>query len=119
MFKFEILEIWKKSMNLYLNISKLLFTFPTHERYALSDQLRRATLSISTNIAEGCGSETEKDFNRYLSYSIKSTYEVVSLIIVARKMQYLSTKDFKKLYSELDYLIKQIKTFKQCKKVRG
>ncbi len=118
MFKFEILEIWKKSINLFINISELLKTFPNNERHALSDQLRRSALSIPTNIAEGCGAESDKEFNRFLTYSIRSTYETMSLIIAAKRLNYITKHKFDELYQGINYLIRQIQSFKKCKKVK-
>ncbi|OGM24983.1 hypothetical protein A3D00_03720 [Candidatus Woesebacteria bacterium RIFCSPHIGHO2_02_FULL_38_9] len=80
MYKFEKLNVWQESMllsKLCYGISKEL---PTFERNGLSDQIRRAVTSILLNIAEGSGSESDKEFLRFLYISKKSLYEVVALL---------------------------------------
>lgn len=65
--------------------------------YGLKDQIRRAAVSVMANIAEGFGTQSEADFMRYLSISIRSAYEVESHLYVAVDLNYLSQKDHKKM----------------------
>lgn len=64
---FRKLKIWERSHEFTLNIYKLTKSFPKEELYGITSQLRRAAASIPTNIAEGCGKQTEKDFARFIS----------------------------------------------------
>lgn len=116
MFRFENLEIWKEAINFSNNIYKSLHNFPVEEKFALADQLRRAAISISANIAEGSGSISDKDFANYLNIATKSVFEVVSLITSARDMKYISDMDFKKIHDEAEVLAKRIQAFRNSLK---
>lgn len=112
-FRFEHLEIWKEAIAYALSIYKLTKSFPRDEQFALTDQLRRAVSSISTNIAEGSGSSSKKDFCHYLDISIKSTYETVSLLFLAKKQSYISDDVRITLYNDAEILVKKINSFKK------
>ena len=87
-------------------------SFPSEERFALSDQLRRAAVSISNNIAEGSGSATNKNFSSFLDISVKSTLETVNILFLASRRKYLTEKERQFLYNEAEVLIKKIRAFK-------
>ncbi|RJQ25564.1 four helix bundle protein [Candidatus Parcubacteria bacterium] len=112
-FRFQRLEIWKAAIlyarHIYIAADKL----PKSELFGLVSQLKRAVLSISSNIAEGSGSITINDFSHYLDISIKSTIETVSELLFALEMGYLSEKDVILLYDEAELLIKRIQSFKK------
>ena len=86
MYKFEKLIVWKEALNLAEQGYKISSKLPKHERNGLSDQLRRASTSILLNIAEGSGSDTDKDFVRFLVLSRKSLFEVVALLKFIEKV---------------------------------
>ena len=111
-FKFENLEIWKDSNQFVKNIYKITKKFPRDELFALTDQLRRSASSISANIAEGSGSSSKKDFTHYLDISIKSIYETVSHLYLAKDQGYLLEKDLLSLYNKAEVLVKRIQAFK-------
>ena len=83
------LAVWQKSLQLvglvYVQIRK----FPTEEKYALADQLRRAVTSISSNIAEGNGRASNRDYAHFLSISRGSLYETVNLLDIAEALGYV------------------------------
>jgi len=82
------------------------------EAFAISDQLRRAVVSISVNIAEGSGSSSSKDFANYLSIALKSLHAVVSLLAVAHKNSYISEASYMQLYGSAEILAKRIQALK-------
>ena len=86
---------------------------PKSEAFGLISQLKRASLSISSNIAEGSGSTTVNDFSHYLDISIKSAIETVSQLLFSLEMDYLSEKDISSLYNQAEILIKRIQSFKK------
>lgn len=88
---FKKLLIWEKSHQLTLRIYETTKTFPSFELYGLTSQLRRAVSSIPTNIAEGCGKNSDKDFGRYLSIAAGSASEVQYLLILTRDLKYLES----------------------------
>jgi len=111
-FRFEHLNIWSDSLAYANEIYKLTKLFPREELYSLSDQLKRSASSISTNIADGSGSSSKKDFSHFLDIGIKSTYETVSLLYLAFQQSYI-TKDTKdELYIKAEQIVKKIQVFR-------
>ena len=87
---FRELEVWRESMDLVVLVYGLLDALPNHERFALCDQLRRAVISIPSNIAEGFGRDSHKDFGHFLSIARGSLYEVDTQLEIAERMGYLA-----------------------------
>ena len=94
---FKTLKVWQKSHVVVCGVYDLVKTFPPEERYALGDQLRRAVVSIPSNIAEGFGRETNKERLRFLSISLGSAAEVEYYFILAHDLNYLPEPEFKRL----------------------
>ena len=92
-FHFERLTVWQESMELVSMIYILTSRFPNEERFGLIDQLRRAAVSIPTNIAEGKGRYHSKEFIRFLYIARGSLYETITLIKTAGHLRYLQPKD--------------------------
>jgi four helix bundle protein len=113
MFRFENLEIWELATNYANELYDIANKFPPEERFALSDQLRRAAVSISNNIAEGSGAATIKDFCSFLDISVKSSLETVNIINFAYLRKYLSVKQKEYFYQIAEILIKKIRAFKK------
>lgn len=111
-FRFEQLEIWKEANSLVSKIYNVTKKFPPDERFGLTDQLRRSASSVAANIAEGSGSGTKKDFVHFLDISIKSIYEAVSHLYLARDQNYISENTMRDLYDQAEVLVKRIQTFK-------
>ena len=113
MFRFEKLEIWQLAVDYGNTIYGITEKFPRREVFGLTSQLRRAAVSISSNIAEGSGGTTKKDFANYLNIAIKSTLETVSQLLFAEKRGYISSKIRKDLYERAELLIRKIYAFKR------
>ena len=88
------LQVWKKSHVLTLEVYKITKAFPKEEVFGLVSQLRRASVSIPTNIAEGSGRFTQKDFASFLQISLGSCQEVEYLTFLAKELNYISEADF-------------------------
>ena len=86
------LDVWKKSILLAEWVYKLTHEFPKEEVYGMTSQLRRASVSVSTNIAEGSARKGNKEFVQFLHISLGSLAELETLIIISRKIDYLSEK---------------------------
>jgi four helix bundle protein len=110
------LNVWKKAHELVLLIYKYTKTFPKEEQFNLISQLRRAGTSIPTNIAEGCGKFTQRDFANYLQTSQGSTQEVEYLLFLSYDLGYLKHDDYK----GLDLQVNEVKAMliSLIKKVR-
>jgi len=111
-FKFESLHIWKKALDLSVEMDPYVKEFPKHELFNLSSQIRRAADSVILNIAEGCTGQTNPEFKRFLNYSIRSAIEVVSCLFIAKRKGYITDEIFLKYYTEYETLIKMITSFR-------
>jgi four helix bundle protein len=94
---YKDLLVWNKSHELVLEVYKLTKDFPKEETFGLSSPLRRAVVSIPTNIAEGSGRFTQKDFASFLQISLGSCQEVEYLIFLSNELGYLKEKGFEPL----------------------
>ncbi|NGP88520.1 four helix bundle protein [Fodinibius halophilus] len=118
MHKYKDLDIWKRAVSLATDIYKATSNFPSEEKYGLVSQLRRCVVSIGSNIAEGSGRNTDKDFNRFLSIAYGSTCELETQLIVATNLKLLPLEESKKLQQEVIELQKMIFTFSKRLKQR-
>ncbi len=91
---FKKLKRWRRSHDLTLRIYELTSQFPREEIYGLTSQIRRASASIPTNIAEGCGREGAAEFTRFLQIAIGSASETEYLIILAHDLKYISDDQY-------------------------
>ncbi len=98
---FKELAVWQKSMNLAVEIYELIRRLPPDERYGLSDQIRRSTVSIPSNIAEGHARNTAKEFLRFLSISRGSAAELQTQLILSTKIGYLTEETSNPLIQEI------------------
>ena len=87
---YKDLEVWQLAMSLAEDVYVASRTFPSDEKFALRDQLRRAAVSIPSNIAEGFGRDTTKDFLHFLFMARGSLFEVTTQLELARRLKYLS-----------------------------
>ncbi len=110
MFRFETLDIWKTAILYGKHLYSVANKFPKSETFSLADQLKRAVVSVSSNIAEGSGG-TKKDFLHFLNISVKSIFETDSILYFAQEVGYISSMIREKLYSEAETLIKRIRAF--------
>jgi len=110
-FRFENLEIWKLAVEYGEKIHNLTKKFPRSELFGLTPDLNRALISISSNIAEGSGSNGNREFKRYLGIAIKSVFETVSQVFVASRKMYIDIDEFKDTYQKAELLVKKINCF--------
>ena len=87
------LLVWKKSMDLVVEIYHLVKQLPKEETYALSDQMRRAAVSIPSNIAEGKNRNSDKAFKQFLSIARGSTSELETQLLICNRIGYLSEEE--------------------------
>ena len=89
---FEELNVWKKAIDFVSEIYKTVSSFPKEERYGLSSQMKRSAVSIPSNIAEGAGRNSHKEFIRFLSIATGSSYELQTQIILSAKLELIDKK---------------------------
>jgi four helix bundle protein len=107
-FKFENLKVWQLSLELTDGVDVLAHTFPKHELYSLSSQIRRAANSVSLNIVEGSTGLTNAEFRRFLVIANRSALEVVGCLYLAKRRNYLTDEKFTTLYNQIEVLVKMI-----------
>lgn len=91
---YENLIVWKKSMQLVTDIYNITDRLPSVENYCLKTQMRRAVVSIPSNIAEGAGRFTNKDFNNFLSFSSGSCCEIETQLLIAKNLKYINEQQY-------------------------
>jgi four helix bundle protein len=97
--KFQDLVVWQKSMDLVTEIYRLTRSFPKEEIFGLVSQLRRAAVSVPSNIAEGQGRLTEKEFRQFLGNARGSLSEVETQILIAKNLGYLDETNLNSILS--------------------
>jgi len=107
-FDFEKLEVYKKALNLAEKIYKVTSNFPECERYGLQGQLRRASVSVSSNIAEGSGRYNKKDFAQFLRIARGSLYECIPLFEISLRVGYIDKNINEEFLSDGNELAKMI-----------
>lgn len=112
-FKFEKLVIWQRPMDWGEEIFRLADKFPSKEIYNLASQIRRAVDSIALNVSEGSILQSNSEFCRFLSYSIRSVAEVITCLYKAHRRKYISSDEFKKNYNEAFALMNMLIAFRK------
>ena len=102
MFNFEKLEVWQKAIEFADNVYRITKAFPSDERFGLTNQMRRAAVSISSNIAEGTSRNSRIDNARFVEIATGSLFEVVSQAFLSKRLQLLTAEDFQLLYAAAD-----------------
>jgi four helix bundle protein len=113
MHNFRKLTVWNSAMNLTVELYQLTEAFPKHEIYGLTSQMRRAAVSIPSNIAEGSGRGSDKDFGRFLDIAISSCFELETQLEIALRMSLLQEDDYLKVSDSCSQVQKMIYTFKR------
>lgn len=99
MFNFEKLEVWRKAIDFADFVYTATRNFPDAERFGLTSQMRRAAVSISSNIAEGASRHSRDDYARFLEIATGSVFEVVSQSFIAQRQGLLSEENRQLLYA--------------------
>lgn len=105
---FRNYEVWKESMDFVIEVYRTIQSFPSFERYGIADQLRRASVSIPSNIAEGASRPTDKEFVRFLHFSMGSAFEVETQLLIANRLNYISTEKNLELMTFVHLIEKQL-----------
>ena len=108
MFNFEKLDVWQKAIDFADFIYSETRRFPNEERFGLTNQMRRAAVSISSNIAEGSSRMSQIDFARFIEIGTGSVFEVVSQAFIAKKQSFLTEETFHFLYESAEELSRML-----------
>lgn len=112
MHKFRELEIWKRAIDLTVDIYALSKNFPEDEKFGLTSQIKRAAVSVPSNIAEGAGRNSDKEFNQFLGISTGSIFEVETQLIIAERLNFLSSDQVEEVLNKSNELVRMTKSLK-------
>ena len=112
MHNYNNLQIWQLAMDLVEDIYKLTASFPIEEKFGLVSQMTRAAVSIPSNIAEGTGRNSDKDFAHFISIAIGSLYELNTQIVLSERLGYINQSQSQELQKKLDNLQRKSVSFK-------
>ena len=112
MHNYNNLQIWQQAMDLVEEIYKLTASFPIEEKFGLVSQMTRAAVSIPSNIAEGAGRNSDKDFAHFISIAIGSLYELNTQIVLSERLGYINQSQSQELQKKLDNLQRNSVSFK-------
>lgn len=107
------LEIWKRSRQLVKEVYLISRNFPSEEKFGLTSQIRRASVSVPSNISEGCGRGTNAQLNHFLDISIGSLCEIETQTYLAFDLEFISERERSKLITEVTEIRKMTKSFKR------
>ena len=116
---FRSLKVWEKAHALTLAIYKATEKFPKQEMYALTSQIQRAAVSIPTNIAEGCGKDSDAELKRYFVIAMGSASELEYLLLLAHDIGYLQTDIYQSMTNDLVEIRKMLNAFIQKLKAKS
>ncbi len=101
MHKFKDLKIWQKAMGITEAVYKLSSSFPKEEKYGLTTQIRRSAVSIASNIAEGAGRNSNKEFIYFLSIANGSSFELLTQIYLSKRLNLSSEEETKPIINQI------------------
>ena len=110
---YEDLEVWKKSKNLSVEIHKITRKFPLEEKYGLTSQMRRASISIPSNIAEGATRRSKKEFSRFVLIAHGSCSELRTQLIISYEIGNIEEFTFRKFDKELQIIGRMLKALER------
>jgi four helix bundle protein len=94
MHKFKELVVWQKSVDLAVDVYRITKKFPTDERFGVISRMNRSAVSVSSNIAEGAGRNTDGEFKNFLGIASGSSFELETQLIIANKLNIVDAEDF-------------------------
>ena len=113
MFNFEKLEVWQKAINFADLVYAVTRQFPDDERFGLTNQMRRAAVSVSSNIAEGSSRASQNDFSRFIEIAAGSIFEVVSQCNIGLRQGLLAQDQYHQLYAAAEELSRMLSGLKK------
>lgn len=108
MFRFQKLSVWQKAIDFAEMVYTVTAKFPSDERFGLVSQLRRAAVSVSSNVAEGSGRSSNADFSRFVEIAYGSLMEVGSQSHIANRQGFICQKEFDELCGKADELARML-----------
>jgi len=107
------LKIWNKAIDLTVDVYKATSSFPSDERFGLISQSRRSAVSIPSNVAEGAGRNSKKEFAHFLGIANGSSYELQTQLVISNRLSLLDDDALNNLLNQIDELQKMNYAFQQ------
>lgn len=108
MHNYKELNVWKKSVDLAVKVYEETASFPSEEKYGVTSQVRRSSVSAPSNIAEGSGRSTDKDFNNFPGYSYGSSCELETQLIISNRVGLIDDEKFDDLNNDIQDIQKML-----------
>jgi len=112
-YSFERLKVWKESIELVKMVYEVTKSFPVSEKYGLTSQLRRASVSISSNLAEGTSRNTNKDKAHFTTLSFSSTMEVLNQVLIAKELEFISEDNYIEIRKKLSKITNMLNALRK------
>jgi four helix bundle protein len=112
MTNYKMLNVWQKSIEMVSELYRATACFPKEEKFGLISQMQRSAVSIPSNIAEGCGRNSNKEFIQFLSIALGSGFELETQLIIAKNLNYIQEPAYKKLSNSLLEIQKMLYSLK-------
>jgi len=106
MHNFRELNVWKEAMEIATNIYKITADFPAEEKFGITNQIRRAAVSIASNIAEGAGRNSDKSFVQFLGIAFGSANELITQLMISNRLGYLDQSNLEQAIGHIDRIQK-------------
>lgn len=107
-YSFEKLDVWKKAIKLALSTYKVTDLYPNEEKFGLVSQMRRCSVSISSNIAEGTARLTNKDKSHFMTIAYSSALELLNQTIISKELEFISEENYKNIRFEIESITNKI-----------
>lgn len=118
MHNYKELNIWKRSMKMAVDVYKIVSVFPSSERYELTSQIKRAVVSIASNIAEGAGRNSNNEFVHFLGIANGSSFELTTQMIISAELGLVTYEKINPVLAELDEIQKMMYAFMETLKAQ-
>lgn|SRR5690606_2995284 len=108
MHNFKALKVWQLGISLSRLIFEITKAFPSEHKFSLASQMFRSAISIPSNIAEGCGRRSEKEFKQFLSIALGSSFELGTQVIIAKDVILITQEQYSELTSKISEIQKML-----------
>ena len=108
MHHYKKLEVWKESVDLVTEVYLLTNNFPDKEKFSLTSQINRSAISVASNIAEGAGRLSKKEFIQFLGYALASSYELETQLMIANNLKFINSQQVQEITVKLNIIQKKI-----------
>ncbi len=112
-YSFEKLEVWQLAKKLVVRIYKITSQFPVEEKYGLVSQLRRVSVSICSNLAEGSGRSTPKDQGNFYNNAYSSLMEVLNQLLISQDLNWITANDLGSLRTDIELISSKINSLRK------